>query len=205
MISPLFAMATYRLLLEALTRATSYAWMVCNAFYYLWWCLLFVMLLSGGSLKALLSPFKPRKVAGRRNQAAVLAIVVFYALIGASAFSRNSRLILQYLPQTVIFMLVNPFFEELYWRGFLFGRFRERWLASAAHSSIMFGLSHYVALHPLMPHLLSPAALVFITVSGFLWATLYHLSGSLLLPYACHSLADVVGYLTMSGLPVTMA
>jgi len=67
----------------------------------------------------------------------------------------------------------------------------------------MLGLFHYVALHPLMPHLLDTTAPAFITVSGFLWATLYHLSGSLLLPYICHPITDVVGYLTMSGLPVT--
>ena len=204
LISPLLLVVTYRLLLESLIQLTSYAWIICNAFYYLL-CLLFVMLLSKSPLKVLLNSLKPRKVANKRDQVIILIIVIFFFFIEASSFINNSRLILQYLPQTILFMIINPIFEELYWRGLLFGKFKEKWLLSATYSSIMFGLFHYMALYPLMPRPLTPSALVIIAIFGFLWATLYHLSGSLLLPYICHSITDVVGYLTMSGLPVTIA
>jgi len=204
LISPPFLVVSYRLLLEVLFQLTSYAWIICNAFYYLL-CLLFVMLLSESSLKVLLSSFKPGKVANKRDRAVILIIVIFFIFIGASSFINNSRLILQYLPQTILFMIINPIFEESYWRGLLFGKFKEKWLLSATYSSIMFGLFHYMALYPLMPRPLTPSALVIIAIFGFLWATLYHLSGSLLLSCICHSISDVVGYLAMSGLLTTIA
>jgi len=124
--------------------------------------------------------------------------------LGVSSFINNSRLILKYLPQTILFMIINPFFEELYWRGLLFGEFKEKWLLSATYSSIMFGLFHYVALYPLMPHLLTPYALITIIIFGFLWAILYHFSDSLFFSYICHSISDVIGYLAMSGLLTTI-
>ena len=144
-------------------------------------------------------------MANKRDRAVILIIVIFFIFIGASSFINNSRLILQYLPQTILFMIINPIFEESYWRGLLFGKFKEKWLLSATYSSIMFGLFHYIALYPLMPHLLTPPALVIITVFGFLWAVLYHLSDSLFLSCICHSISDVVGYLAMSGLLTTIA
>ncbi len=202
--SPLLLIVTYRLLLDALVSLTSYAWIVCNALYYLL-CLLLVVLLGGATPDAILDSFRPRITTNRKGKVVTLAIAAFFVLIGASSFASNSDLILRYFPQTALFMAVNPFFEELYWRGLLFGKFRERWLVSAAYSSVMFGVFHYVALQPLMPHLLTPYALLVITIFGFLWAVLYHLSGTLLTPYICHSISDIVGYLAMSGLPVRIA
>jgi len=64
----------------------------------------------------------------------------------------------------------------------------------------MFGLFHYIALYPLIPHLLTPPALIIITIIGFLWAILYHFFDSLFFSYICHSITDIVGYLAMSGL-----
>ena len=60
LISPPFLVVSYRLLLEVLFQLTSYAWIICNAFYYLL-CLLFVMLLSESSLKVLLSSLNLEK------------------------------------------------------------------------------------------------------------------------------------------------
>ncbi|RLF13681.1 MAG: hypothetical protein DRN06_08270 [Thermoprotei archaeon] len=44
---------TYRLMFENLIRATSYAWLICDTFYYLWWCLLFVMIMSEDASQSL--------------------------------------------------------------------------------------------------------------------------------------------------------
>ncbi len=205
LVSPLLLIVIYRLLLKALIQLTSYAWIICNIFYYLLWCLPFVMLLSETPFKVLLGSFKPRKVADRMNQAIILIIVIFFIFIGTSSFINNRELILRYLPQTILFMIINPIFEELYWRGLLFGKFREKLLLSATYSSIMFGLFHYIALYPLIPHLLTPTTLITITIFGFLWAILYHLSDSLFPPYICHSISDIVGYLAMSGLLTIIA
>ena len=130
LVSPLFLIVTYRLLLEFLIDLTSYAWVICNVFYYFLCFLLFATLLGGGSLRVLLSSFRPRKVAGRKGQAVISVIVLFFVFIGVSSFIRNGALIMRYLPQTALFMVVNPFFEELYWRGLLFGWFRG-WVAIA--------------------------------------------------------------------------
>ena len=77
------------------------------------------------------------------------------------------------------------------------------WLLPAAYSSAMFGLFHYIALHPLMPQLLTSPAPIIIATFGFLWAILYHLTNSLFLPYICHSITDIIGYLAMNNLITT--
>lgn len=202
LVSPLLVIASYRLLLETLISLTRYAWIICNIFYYLLWCLLFVVLVSRSSFKALISSFKPRRIASRGDRIVVSIIVLFFIFIGVSSFINNAELILHYLPQTVLFMIVNPFFEEIYWRGFLFREFREKWLLSATYSSIMFGFFHYITLYPLIPYLITCSTLVVIAFFGFLWTILYEISNSLLPPYICHSAMDVIGYLVMSGFPI---
>lgn len=42
-----------------------------------------------------------------------------------------------------------------------------------------------------------------IAAFGFLWAILYHLTNSLFLPYLCHSITDIIGYLAMNNLITT--
>ena len=106
LVSPLLVTAAYGWAIETLSRTMSHAWIVCNAFYYLW-CLLSAVSLGERSYRALLSLFKPRRVEGVRSQAAVSAIVVFFALVGLSSLYSNGRLVARYLPQTVAFMVIN--------------------------------------------------------------------------------------------------
>ena len=78
--------------------------------------------------------------------------------------------VLQRLAGFFIVVLLAPFAEEVFFRGFLFPTFANRWgfLAGAIISSVLFGISH-----------VAPGSIVPAFMSGMLFAWLYHRTGSL--------------------------
>ena len=74
-------------------------------------------------------------------------------------------------------VLIAPIVEEVFFRGFLFAGFREKygWKKAALISAILFSLVH-----------LTPTTVLPIFILGYLFAYLYHKSGSLWLPILLH-------------------
>jgi len=94
------------------------------------------------------------------------------------------------LDSPVWFMLVGvifaPFVEELFFRGFLFQGFRQKygWVNGAFLSSIIFGLAH-----------LDLVALIPTSILGFLLAYMYHRSNSVWPGIILHVLVNALGLL----------
>ena len=123
------------------------------------------------------------------NNGALLTLLVFFASLALTAiyglivvfFDQEiltpeplpgdlTETVLQRLAGFFIIVLLAPFAEEVFFRGFLLPAFANRWgfFAAAIISSGLFGISH-VAPGPIIPAFMS----------GMLFAWLYHRTGSL--------------------------
>jgi membrane protease YdiL (CAAX protease family) len=92
----------------------------------------------------------------------------------------------------IAFALVNPFFEEIYWRGFLLEAlpFKWKWLR-AVYSSVLF-----IASHPLMWGVFSIAnrswmLLVSLAVMSAVWSLVRYKSKSIWWTVISHILVDI--------------
>jgi membrane protease YdiL (CAAX protease family) len=94
------------------------------------------------------------------------------------------------LDSPVWFILVGvvfaPLVEELFFRGFLFQGFRQKygWVKGALLSSVIFGVAH-----------LDPVAFIPTSILGFLLAYMYHRSNSVWPPIILHVLVNALGLL----------
>ena len=92
------------------------------------------------------------------------------------------------LDSPVWFILVGvvfaPVVEELFFRGFLFQGFRQKygWVKGGLLSSVIFGMAH-----------LDPAAFLPTAILGFLLAYMYHRSNSVWTPIILHVLVNALG------------
>ena len=123
------------------------------------------------------------------NNGALLTLLVFLASLALTAiyglivvfFDQEiltpeplpgdlTETVLQRLAGFFIIVLLAPFAEEVFFRGFLLPAFANRWgfLAAAIISSGLFGISH-----------VAPGSMVPAFMSGMLFAWLYHRTGSL--------------------------
>jgi membrane protease YdiL (CAAX protease family) len=89
-------------------------------------------------------------------------------------------------------VLFAPLFEELVFRGVLYGSLRARlgWPAAAVASALVFGLAHGYGV----------AGLLSVFVSGVLWAWFYERTGSLLPGIAAHVANNAVVAVTLLAL-----
>lgn len=119
---------------------------------------------------------------------------VIVGLIPLSILILNYKLLADpvVLISWLLFALINPWFEEGYWRGLL-GDVTAAWPAwlSAAFTTILFVLSH-----PLMWGVHSIAsrhwqALISLTVMGWVWSYTYRRTGSLRWVIFAHLLVDL--------------
>jgi Predicted protease of the Abi (CAAX) family len=97
----------------------------------------------------------------------------------------------------LVFALVNPWFEELYWRGLLLDAAGPwpKWLG-AVYTTALFVLSH-----PLMWGVFSVASTsyhlyLYLSVMGIVWAVVYFKTGSLRWVILSHFIVDI-GNLTV--------
>ncbi len=102
----------------------------------------------------------------------------------------DARLIAAWL----LFGLVNPWFEESYWRGLLIDS-TASWgkLASLLYSSAWFAVSHPLIWGINSLPLRKPAAVVALLFVGLIWGAAYQRTGSLRWCVAGHMLANLLG------------
>jgi len=127
----------------------------------------------------------------------ILSIVV--GLIPLSILLLNLNLLVSYPLITVfwiIFAFINPFFEQVFWRGYLLQKlpFRSGWCVT--YSTALFVLSH-----PLMWGIFSIAnrswmAMVSLVVMGAVWSIVYLKTKSLRWCYISHVMVNI-GNLTV--------
>jgi CAAX protease family protein len=94
----------------------------------------------------------------------------------------------------LVFSLVNPWFEEGYWRGLLLDA-TERWggLPSVTYSAVWFAVSHPLIWGVHTVALRQWVILPALAVLGIVWAMAYRRSMSLRWPIAGHMCANLFG------------
>ena len=92
------------------------------------------------------------------------------------------------------FGLINPWFEEGYWRGALIDA-TSNWASGlgVAYSTLWFALSHPLIWGVHSVALRHPAALVGLGIVGTVWGVAYYRTGSLRWTIAGHSLSNLLG------------
>jgi membrane protease YdiL (CAAX protease family) len=92
------------------------------------------------------------------------------------------------------FGLINPWFEESYWRGALIDA-TSNWASGlgVVYSTLCFALSHPLIWGVHSVALRHPAALVGLGIAGAVWGVTYHRTGSLRWTIAGHSLSNLLG------------
>jgi hypothetical protein len=103
----------------------------------------------------------------------------------------------KFLLLAAFYSLPHAFFEEYYWRWFVFGELRRlvAWPLAAGVSGVAFALHHVIVIAAYLPREHFWTATLFFSlcvgVGGAVWAWLYQKSGSLYGPWLSHVLIDV--------------
>jgi membrane protease YdiL (CAAX protease family) len=93
----------------------------------------------------------------------------------------------------LVFGLVNPWFEECFWRGLLIDA-AGRWkVAGVVYSTALFAISHPLIWGVHSEALRHPAALVGLALAGAVWGTAYARTGSLRWTIVGHACANLLG------------
>jgi membrane protease YdiL (CAAX protease family) len=118
----------------------------------------------------------------------ILAHNAILTVLGVDTQGEQILQLFSALDSPVWFILVGvifaPFVEELFFRGFLFQGFRQKygWVSGAFLSSIIFGLAH-----------LDLVAFIPTSILGFLLAYMYHRSNSVWPGIILHVLVNALG------------
>lgn len=91
---------------------------------------------------------------------------------------------------SVVFILVNPVMEEMFWRGWLLHRLPWSQPVNIAYSTLLFTLSHYCMWGVFSVTIRSKMMLMPLLIMGALWSFSYLKSGSLRHPIIAHALVD---------------
>lgn len=104
--------------------------------------------------------------------------------------------------------LVNPFFEEIFWRGYLLNHAAKLpAVLKIIYSSTLFTLSHTFIWGVFAKAMLTPELIISVFVMGILWSFIYLKSKSIVLPYFSHLLVDIFNLSVlamMNLLPIVM-
>lgn len=153
-----------------------------------YWTITMAMVIKTSGLQKIKEMF--HKPTGKKGWS-VLALLV--GLIPLSILLMNLSLIKLNLVFIlwVLFALINPFFEEVFWRGFLLDSLPMPKWAACLYSTLLFVISH-----PIMWGYFSIAnrswmTLVSLTLMGVIWSLVYVKTRSLRWCVASHFLVDI--------------
>ena len=119
----------------------------------------------------------------------IMAHNIILSLLGVTTQGETIYKVFGSLNSPIWLVLVGivlaPFVEEMFFRGFLFAGFRQRfgWKKAALLSSIFFALAH-----------LQPAALIPTFILGYLLAYIFHKANSLWPGIILHFLVNSIGF-----------
>ncbi|MGY0799464.1 CPBP family intramembrane glutamic endopeptidase [Lysobacter sp. A286] len=122
--------------------------------------------------------------------ALLAGLLSLHGFLGNWTLLDNTQLIAAWL----VFALVNPWFEESYWRGLLIDS-TASWgkLASVLYSSVWFAASHPLVWGIYSLPLRKPEAVGALLLVGLIWGFAYQRTGSLRWCVAGHMLANLLG------------
>ena len=91
----------------------------------------------------------------------------------------------------ILIAIINPFFEEIFWRGYMLDVSPKIpfWI-KAIVSSILFAVAHPLTWGIFSANMLTIEVLISVFIMGVTWSFVYKKSKSLLLPYFSHLLVD---------------
>jgi len=88
--------------------------------------------------------------------------------------------------------LVNPFFEEIYWRGYLLNHAAKLPVfIKIIYSSTLFTFSHVFIWGVFAVAMRTPELIISVFLMGIIWSIIYYKSKSIVLPYFSHLLVDL--------------
>ena len=92
----------------------------------------------------------------------------------------------------ILIAIINPFFEEIFWRGYMLDISHKIpfWI-KAIVSSLLFAAAHPLTWGIFSPNMLTLEMLISVFIMGIVWSFVYRKSKSLLLPYLSHFLVDL--------------
>jgi membrane protease YdiL (CAAX protease family) len=94
----------------------------------------------------------------------------------------------------LVFALVNPLFEESYWRGLLLDATRTWHVVPAVtHSSILFAASHPLIWGVRSEALRDPRVVPVLVVIGVVWAVAYRRTGNIWCSVVGHACSNLFG------------
>jgi len=92
----------------------------------------------------------------------------------------------------ILVALINPFFEELFWRGYMLEKGKDLTFGvKAIISTFLFTLSHPLIWGVFSKAMLTKELIISVFIMGLVWTYIYKKSKSLVLPYFSHLLVDV--------------
>ena len=105
----------------------------------------------------------------------------------------HSLLALEVAVPWLLVGLVNPWFEESYWRGLLIDGMGRWKLVGVVYSALAFAISHPLIWGVHSVALRRPEAMVGLGVAGGVWGVAYWRTGSLRWAIIGHGCADLLG------------
>jgi uncharacterized protein len=128
-------------------------------------------------------------------------LAVGVGLLALPAFLRHWPLLNQWqlVLSWLVFALVNPWFEESYWRGLIIDS-TAAWgrTASLLYSTVIFAISHPLIWGIHSVAMRDPKALIGLVIVGLVWGLAYQRTGTLRWCVAGHMLANLFGLATLS-------
>lgn len=187
--SPVFLVASCAAVQVVAGRQIGF-WAWVPTMFYFWAAIAFLSYRFSGS-SAVLARFRPAPQKSFWAALAVLAgLLSLHGFIGHWQLLGNASLVLAWL----VFALVNPWFEESYWRGLLMDA-TASWgtLPSLLYSTVWFAASHPLVwgIHSLP--LRKPEAVGALVLVGLIWGRTYQRTGRLRWCVVGHMLANLFG------------
>ena len=148
----------------------------------------FVRCVGGGDV--------PVRWFGRPKRSVWCWLAVAVGLLSLPGFLGHWRVLLRpdVLILWLLFSLVNPLFEEAYWRGVLLDATREWPLAvSVSYSAILFAVSHPLIWGVQSVALRDWRVVPVLAVIGALWAMAYRRTGSVRCSVVGHACSNALG------------
>jgi uncharacterized protein len=100
-----------------------------------------------------------------------------------------------------IVAIVNPFFEEVFWRGYMLEhKAKMPMFFKATYATTLFTLSHLFIWGVFSTAMHSKELLISVFIMGFVWSFIYIKSKSIVLPYFSHMLVDIFNLSTLAML-----
>jgi membrane protease YdiL (CAAX protease family) len=132
---------------------------------------------------------RPRRSWGWSLAAVIIGLLPLFLLAAGPGTGKTMQ-----LAPWIIFVLVNPWFEEWYWRGLLLdaASIWPEWLG-IVYAGVMFAFSYPLVWGVFFESGRAPAFILITLTAGILWGVVYRRTGSLRWVVIGHLLLDVFG------------